>query len=696
MPVLRFHLLASAGLIAMGSPAAAATISAPAVAYCNEGGVAKIPVLSDVVATVSLPFSYRTTSGTAVALEDFQSIAGSQSIRKRSKSYTLTVSCTPDDARFEGEEEFTFSITSRSTSLLLGNAITRVILKENDPAPPPPPAKASLTIEEGACTEGDVCRGIVRRDGGDLSSPATFGYFTAATDSAKAGIDFSARSGTLTIPAGATTNSFTFPSIENSIVNGARVVQMRISSPDTPIAVAANDMKLVDDDSVITEPAPIEPDPDPAPPPVVDPVPGPSPEPTGGWVLSPTPVGKLPINDTPGDLVPTGIPNSAAPDVVGAFRFICSVAWVKRMDSLVHHGKVDVGHWHQGYGQVDAKPDDTYETMATKPSRSSCAKPSLDPGNDSQYWTSAWMLSVPAGTLVPEYARAVLAEVDPTAMDAEFKLTKATEMHWFADHFQNYYKRRPASDPLCGESVSVWGPKILGCRPVPNGLNMIFGFDMANMKQTVRKAKYRCMGGGNDAEFLRAADALAICSAAWDRGVRTLQFHAKLVGFECWDPRYIDSPNHQDHMAYSEQRLGYGKGGCMAPGNGATELVVIPQLTLLQTYGYNEIVHAAVKADPQWGAQLDSDKHWRQVDPVNAFAGGSMHADFRERWVPSVKAKWEDNCINKMLNCSAGVLGNGQALAGGTAPFYFSINRTSWKMPTPNMPVRPQGYDGNW
>jgi hypothetical protein len=29
-----------------------------------------------------------------------------------------------------------------------------------------------------------------------------------------------------------------------------------------------------------------------------------------------------------------------------------------------------------------------------------------------------------------------------------------------------------------------------------------------------------------------------------------------------------------------------------------------------------------------------------------------------------VKAMWTDNCINKMLNCSAGDLGNGRQLKG--------------------------------
>ena len=44
--------------------------------------------------------------------------------------------------------------------------------------------------------------------------------------------------------------------------------------------------------------------------------------------------------------------------------------------------------------------------------------------------------------------------------------------------------------------------------------------------------------------------------------------------------------------------------------------------------------------------------------------GTTFHADYFEGWDPTVKAMWTDNCINKMLNCSGGDLGNGRQLKG--------------------------------
>ena len=42
--------------------------------------------------------------------------------------------------------------------------------------------------------------------------------------------------------------------------------------------------------------------------------------------------------------------------------------------------------------------------------------------------------------------------------------------------------------------------------------------------------------------------------------------------------------------------------------------------------------------------------------------GSTIHADWFGAWEDSVIDLWTANCINKMLNCSGGDLGNGQQL----------------------------------
>jgi hypothetical protein len=46
----------------------------------------------------------------------------------------------------------------------------------------------------------------------------------------------------------------------------------------------------------------------------------------------------------------------------------------------------------------------------------------------------------------------------------------------------------------------------------------------------------------------------------------------------------------------------------------------------------------------------------------NEPAGSTFHADWFGAWDNTVMAMWTDNCINKLLNCSAGILGNGKQI----------------------------------
>jgi hypothetical protein len=43
-------------------------------------------------------------------------------------------------------------------------------------------------------------------------------------------------------------------------------------------------------------------------------------------------------------------------------------------------------------------------------------------------------------------------------------------------------------------------------------------------------------------------------------------------------------------------------------------------------------------------------------------AGSTFHADWFGAWDNTAEAMWTDNCINKLLNCSGGDLGNGKQL----------------------------------
>jgi hypothetical protein len=112
---------------------------------------------------------------------------------------------------------------------------------------------------------------------------------------------------------------------------------------------------------------------------------------------------------------------------------------------------------------------------------------------------------------------------------------------------------------------------------------------------------------------------------------------------DCWDMQNLDSPDHRSHVADMVRDKTTGVLACDAAHPG-----VIPKLTLGQWFPSVPRMH------------LSSD----MMAPVGSEPGFTAHADYFENWDPTIKAMWTDNCIDKMLNCSGGDLGNGFQLKG--------------------------------
>ena len=106
------------------------------------------------------------------------------------------------------------------------------------------------------------------------------------------------------------------------------------------------------------------------------------------------------------------IPASAAPDVVGAFRFVCSAGQLLHDDPIVYPGQPGKSHLHQFFGNTGANASSTYASLR-KSGQSTC----MSPLNRSAYWM-------------------------PAMLDGKGNVVRP-------DHVTIYYKRRPASDPKC-------------------------------------------------------------------------------------------------------------------------------------------------------------------------------------------------------------------------------------------------------
>ena len=331
------------------------------------------------------------------------------------------------------------------------------------------------------------------------------------------------------------------------------------------------------------------------------PVPPPAPTPVADTSSSSL-EGAAPIAsnfDPATELVATSIPPSAAPDVVGAFRFICMPGHLKSDDPIVYPGQPGKSHLHQFFGNDLADANSTYASLRAT-GNSTC----MSPLNRSAYWM-------------------------PAVLNGKGQVVRP-------DYVTIYYKRRPISDPIVSDPAH---PQYQGKGvKLPNGLRFIFGRDMLNLAQpTTGAVSFSCDGptAAPQSSYKNFEEAQAGCGVGNRIGVR-------ISAPDCWDGKNLDSPDHRSHVAYASYGPGYYKCPTSHP-------YVIPQFTM-----------------GAWFTQAAGESYSLVSDHMDTSPGhkrgDTFHADFFMAWDPIVHDLWEKNCIDKMLNCSAGDLGNGKQL----------------------------------
>lgn len=334
--------------------------------------------------------------------------------------------------------------------------------------------------------------------------------------------------------------------------------------------------------------------------------PTPVPAPAGSGLVE---LASIPSNfDVNKYLVPAwgsgAIPVSNTPDVVGAFRFICNPGQVLADDPIVYPGQAGRSHLHQFFGNTAANANSTYASLRTT-GESTCNNIL----NRSAYWI-------------------------PAMMNGKGKVVRP-------DYVSIYYKRRPANDPECMRMATK------GCRDLPRGLRYIFGY---NMTTDVPGSAfyYNCDGAtGTPGHYSDIVSAAKACPIGNRLGV-------VINGPECWDGKSLDTADHRSHMAYPD----YGSWGYQKCPD--THPYVIPAFTLGAWY----TTDADLDRSGQWNANKTT---WRLSSDVMAGMapkrpGTTMHADWFGAWDDDVMKMWNGNCIDKLLNCSGGDLGNGKQL----------------------------------
>jgi len=304
-------------------------------------------------------------------------------------------------------------------------------------------------------------------------------------------------------------------------------------------------------------------------------------------------------------LGPKRIPPSSAPDVVGAFRFLCSAGQISYDDPIVYPGKPGAAHLHQFFGNLGATALSTYESLR-KSGESTCQNDL----NRSAYWM-------------------------PAMLDGKGNVVRP-------DFVSIYYKRRPATDSFCTTAAR-------GCVGIPRGLRFVFGWDQTRPNERQPRNNklfnFKCVQGWTPttAAFPDMIEPMKACMPGqW--------LSATISTPQCWNGVELDSKDHRSHLAEMVRNGNRGLNACPA-----SHPWIIPQFTMGVSYSIE------VGDDPTlWTLSSDD-----MLPPAMRRPGSTFHSDYFEAWQDEIRLRWEAGCIDKMLNCSDGDLGDGQIMARG-------------------------------
>ncbi len=318
-------------------------------------------------------------------------------------------------------------------------------------------------------------------------------------------------------------------------------------------------------------------------------------------------------------------PMDAAPDNVGAFRFICGPSHLGYDDPIVFPGQPGKAHLHQFWGNSLTNANSTYESLR-RTGMSTCGSPV----NRSAYWI-------------------------PAMMNGKGKVVTP-------DLIGMYYKRFPASSPQCNGRSR--------CTEMPRGLRFIFGANMGTGNLAYH-GDYRCIGGAGDdpIKYQTINEAAKNCSMGQ-------QLSFTIDAPVCWDGVNLDSPDHRSHMATWDAD---GSGQCPV-----THPVFIPFLHLAINYTVDADLKGALTSLGNWDGTMNG-WHFASDEMRNSEPGTTGHSDYMMAWDDTVLDMFENNCINGLLNCSGGDLGNALQIKGAQQPYpnFMFPNVSSWTTANP-------------
>jgi hypothetical protein len=238
-----------------------------------------------------------------------------------------------------------------------------------------------------------------------------------------------------------------------------------------------------------------------------------------------------------------------------------------------------------------------------------------------------------------------------------------------------YYKTLPKSVAACNATSittdangkHTWNPNadlthVGKCVPLPNGMRYLRGFNMAEMSGGPADDggfRYFCEVNFGESAPGFAAQGYDSIKKVQQAGCGLNHYlRVAVTGPGCWDGRYLDTPNHHDHVDY-------------ARGND----IVIPDSqsgpnTIWRQCGPNHPYPISVFS-AQFAYKIDKDfvaGRWRLSSddqmPMEHEAGSTLHVDYWEAWSPPAKDAWESNCIDGHNSSNNGELCDNTQIIG--------------------------------
>ncbi len=208
----------------------------------ENAGTASISVHLSNPAAYTVTVNYATSNGTAVSGQDYTAAGGTLTFAAGQTVQTISVPIL-NDTLDEGDETINLTLSGASTSL--GAPGTALLTVVDDDALPG--VGFSSSTYSGGEAGGSVSITV------SLSTASgrtvTVGY-QSADDTATAGADYTAVSGTLTFSPGQTSQTFSVPVLNDSLDENDETVLLSLANPDkATLGISSATLTLQDDDA---------------------------------------------------------------------------------------------------------------------------------------------------------------------------------------------------------------------------------------------------------------------------------------------------------------------------------------------------------------------------------------------------------------------------------------------------------------